>query len=563
MYSNKKNVLQLVALLKAFEIKQIVLSPGSRNSPVTHSFAVDSFFTCHTVVDERSAGFYAIGIIMHTGKPVAVCCTSGTAVLNLGPSVAEAYYQQLPLLIITADRPGAWIGQMAGQTFPQPGVFNTLVKKSVQLPEINTSEDEWYCNRLINEALLELNYPIAAPVHINIPVSEPLFEYTIGQLPQVRKIDRCISTPEMDEKLEMDGYGERFQQYKKRMIVVGQLLWQWQTEDIRELLEEMAEEHDCIILAEHLSNIRSPYIISNFDVFLYALPKEEQDTYGPELLITFGGHIVSKRIKQFLQKNKPKEHWHISPTGEIIDLYKCLTHVIEADALSVLDYLVSCDNPDENGDKPYALSWGNAIKKLPPARIMEFSDLLVVKELIETIPRDSALHLANSSSVRLAQLFPLRSDVMIYCNRGTSGIDGCLSTTVGYASVSEKLTFLLIGDLAFFYDMNGLWNRQINKNIRILLNNNGGGEIFYTLPGLNKSEALETYISASHQTQAKAWAEATGFTYLSISNESELKKTMYVFTDNKSDKPILLEVFSSMRKNAEILRYFYHELKKK
>ncbi|MDR1201582.1 MAG: 2-succinyl-5-enolpyruvyl-6-hydroxy-3-cyclohexene-1-carboxylic-acid synthase [Tannerellaceae bacterium] len=561
MYANKKNVLQLIALLKAHGIRQIVLSPGSRNSPLVHSFAVDSFFTCHVVVDERSAGFYAIGIILHTGEPTAVCCTSGTAALNLSPSVAEAFYQQLPLLVITADRPAAWIGQRAGQTLPQPGMYNTLVRKSVQLPEINIPEDEWYCNRLINEALAELNHHTPAPIHINIPLSEPLFNYTAAALPEVRSIRRYLPNVNIEEVMAKEGFTTRFQKHAKRMILVGQL-WQ-QTEEIRVLVEKLSKEKDCIILCECLSNIHSPHVICDFDSLLYALPKEEQKRYAPDLLITFGGHIVSKRIKQFLQTNKPKEHWHISPSGEIIDLYQSLTHSIETDISVFLNYVASCSSTEKDKEKPYASFWKNARKELPLGSIGEFSDLLVVKEWLEAIPENASIHLANSSSVRLAQLFPFKKGVTVYCNRGTSGIDGCMSTAVGYAAVSGRQTFLLIGDLAFFYDMNGLWNRQLTKNLRILLNNNGGGEIFYALPGLNKSEALETYISASHQTQAKAWAEATGFTYLSAANTKELKDTMPVFTGNKGDKPILLEVFTSMKKNTDILRNYYHELKKK
>jgi 2-succinyl-5-enolpyruvyl-6-hydroxy-3-cyclohexene-1-carboxylate synthase len=559
MYSNKKNVLQLIALLKAHGIRQIVLSPGSRNSPLVHSFAVDPFFTCHVVVDERSAGFYAIGIMLHTGEPVAVCCTSGTAALNLGSPVAEAFYQQLPLLVLTADRPAAWIDQRAGQTLPQPGMYNTLVRKSVQLPEINTPEDEWYCNRLINEAIAELNHHGPAPVHINIPLSEPLFEYTAGALPEVRSIRRYLPDVRIDALMEKEGFTTRFQTYTKRMIVVGQS--GRQSEEIRRLVEQVAREKDCIILGECLSNIRSPYVISDFDSILYALPKEEQKIYAPDLLITFGGHIVSKRIKQFLQANKPEEHWHISPSGELIDLYQGLTHSIEVEASVFLRHIAACSSVDK--DKPYASRWQNALKKLPSGNINEFSDLLVVKELLEAIPENASLHIANSSSIRLAQLFPVKKEVTVHCNRGTSGIDGCLSTAVGYAAVSAEPTFLLIGDLAFFYDMNGLWNRQLTKNLRILLNNNGGGEIFYALPGLNQSEALETYISASHQTQAKAWAEATGFTYLSATNKNELANTLPAFTSREGDKPILLEVFSSMKKNADILRNYYHERKKK
>ena len=190
MYTDKKNILQLVALLEAHGITKVVLCPGSRNTPIVHTLSNHPNFTCYAVTDERSAGYFAIGLALNGGKPAAVCCTSGTALLNLHPAVAEAFYQNVPLVVISADRPAAWIGQMDGQTVPQPGVFQTLVKKSVNLPEIHTEEDEWYCNRLVNEALLETNHHGKGPVHINVPISEPLFQFTVDTLPEVRVITR-------------------------------------------------------------------------------------------------------------------------------------------------------------------------------------------------------------------------------------------------------------------------------------------------------------------------------------------------------------------------------------
>jgi len=561
MYSNKKNVLQLVALLKEYGIYQVVISPGSRNSPITHSLANDPFFMCHSVVDERSAGFYALGIILCTGEPAAVCCTSGTAVLNLAPAVAEAYYQKLPLIVITADRPQAWIGQMAGQTIPQPGVFNTLVKKAVQLPEIKDADsqvEEWYCNRLINEALTESQRHSAGPVHINIPLSEPLFEYTVPELPKVRVIKHYGDTDISEDDLA--DFGDRFHQYKKRMILVGQS----HPLDIPpEALNLLASVHDCAILAEHLANIRPSKCISNFDAILYALPKDRWGTYSPDLLITVGGHIVSKRVKEFLRKHPPMEHWHISPDGEIIDLYQSTTDIIETSPSIFIDYIASLDNPKPDKRKEYSFLWNEAQLEYQALQTIDYSDMSAVKALLDALPDNAVLHLANSSSIRLAQLFPrVNTNIPVFGNRGTSGIDGCVSTAVGYAAVSGQLTFLLTGDLAFFYDMNGLWNRQINKNLRILLNNNGGGEIFYALPGLNRSEALEDFISASHPADAKGWAETMGFYYIPARNEKELAGNMPTFVSDQSEKPILMEVFTTKEKNTKILRDYYHALKK-
>ena len=221
MYSDKKNILQLVALLIEHNIKKIVLCPGSRNSPIVPTIANHPFFSCYPVTDERSAAFFAIGLALHGGSPAAVCCTSGSALLNIHPAVSEAFYQQVPLVVISADRPGAWIGQMDGQTFPQPGVFGSQVKKSVNLPEIHTDEDEWYCNRLINEALLKLNHHGKGPVHINVPISEPLFRFTTEELPKVRVITRYQGLNVYDR--EYTGLIERLNNYNRRMIVAGQM----------------------------------------------------------------------------------------------------------------------------------------------------------------------------------------------------------------------------------------------------------------------------------------------------------------------------------------------------
>ena len=284
------------------------------------------------MTDERSAAFFAIGLALHGGSPAAVCCTSGSALLNIHPAVSEAFYQQVPLVVISADRPGAWIGQMDGQTFPQPGVFGSQVKKSVNLPEIHTDEDEWYCNRLINEALLELNHHGKGPVHINVPISEPLFRFTTEELPKVRVITRYQGLNVYDR--EYTGLIERLNNYNRRMIVAGQmnLIYLFEKKYSKLLYKHFAW------LTEHTGNKTIPGIpVKNFDAALYALPEEKLEKMVPDLLITYGGHIVSKRLKQFLRKHPPREHWHVSLSGEVTDLYGSLTTVIEMDPFEFLE----------------------------------------------------------------------------------------------------------------------------------------------------------------------------------------------------------------------------------
>lgn len=553
MYSDKKNILQLVALLVEHGVQNIVLCPGSRNTPLIQTLANHPAFTCYPVTDERSAGYFAIGLALNGGKPAAVCCTSGTALLNIHPAVAEAYYQQVPLVVVSADRPAAWIGQMDGQTLPQPGIFGSLVKKSVHLPEIRTEEDEWHANRLINEALLELNHHGKGPVHINVPISEPLFRFTTDQLPQARVITRYQGLNVYDK--QYDHLIARLNKYNKRMVVVGQmsLIYLFERKICKLLYKHFAW------LTEHLSNRTIPGLaVKNFDAILYALPEEEQEKLAPDLLITYGGHIVSKRLKQFLRKHPPKEHWHVSLDGEIADLYGHLTTVVEMDPFEFLEkiaYLL------ENKPTEYPRTWETRSKKYPEPEFA-YSEMAAIGKLLRALPGESALHLANSSTVRYAQLYTVPETVEVCCNRGTSGIEGSLSTAIGYAAASAKTNFIVMGDLSFFYDMNALWNGNIRRNVRILLLNNGGGEIFQALPGLKMEERTHRFVTAAHTTCAEGWATERGFSYTQAHNEEELEKALAVFTrPDETDRPLLLEVFTDKAEDVRLLKAYYHQLK--
>lgn len=554
MYSSNKSILQLVSLLKAHPVPQVVVSPGSRNAPLIRSLACDPFFTCHTVVDERSAGFYALGLAQYTGGRVAVCCTSGTAVLNYGPAVAEAFYQQIPLVFVTADRPAAWIGQRAGQTLPQAGIFHSLVKKSVHLPQIASAEDEWYCNRLINEALLETTRRGCGPVHINVPLAEPLFNYAERRLPEVRKIRLGQA-----RSGAYGAYGARFRRFRRPVILAGQSA----DGSLSVSLDRLSGAQDCVVLAEHLSNLPPCRYVRNFDALLHVLPEEALPAYAPDLLITAGGHVVSKRLRQFLLAHPPAEHWHVSADGEIADTYQCLTDVVEGEASQFIDCLAEQTQRPAAEEKPFAGRWLAASAAIPEPEA-EFSDLMAAGAFMKALPEGACVHLANSSSVRLAQLFrPVAESLRIFSNRGTSGIDGCLSTAVGMSAVSKSPVFLLTGDLAFFYDLNALWNRPLSPRLRILLNNNGGGGIFYALPGFETSAIAERHIAVSHTENAEIWAQRHGFAYLPVSGGPELLAQMPVFTAGEGDKPVLMEVFTRKEKNVEILRNYYASLKRR
>ena len=554
MYSDKKNILQLVALLKAHGVRKLVLCPGSRNAGLVHTLANVEGFTCYSVTDERSAGFFAIGLSLQGGGPAAVCVTSGSALLNLHPAVAEAYYQQVPLLVISADRPAAWIGQMDGQTLPQPGVFGSLVKMSVHLPEVYTEEDEWYCNRLINEAILEMTHHGKGPVHINVPVSEPIYRFTVKELPEVRVITRYQGLNMYDR--DYTSLIERLNRYTRRMAVVGQmnLIYLFSKEDSRQLYKHFAW------LTEHLSNRTVPgRAIKNFDAALSAMTDEKQTEMAPELLITYGGHIVSKQLKKYLRNHPPKEHWHIAADGKVADLFGCLTTVIEMDPFEFLEKVAPLISSKPSG---YPVAW-EAFCQAVPAPQFPYSEMSAIGTLLQSMPEEASLHLANSSAVRYAQLYPLKSKVEVCCNRGVNGIEGSLSSAIGYAAASKKLNFVVIGDLSFFYDMNALWNHHYGTNLRILLLNNGGGEIFHTLPGMDKTGRSRTFITAPHSTSACGWAEERGFLYLKVTNQEELEEKMQLFASEKEGlKPMLLEVVTDADSDTTLLRDYYRSLKK-
>ena len=554
MYSDKKSVLQLTALLKAHGITRVVLSPGSRNAPLIHSFAGDSDFTCYSVVDERSAGFFALGVTQAVQQPVAVCCTSGTAALNLGPAVAEAYYQQLPLLVITADRPQAWIGQMDGQTIPQEKMFGSMVRRSVHLPEVKDEEEEWHCNRLINEAIMAINNDgINGPVHINIPLSEPLFSFNSEQLPKARVIRRPRTTYTLPPNVEED-YFFRFRQTERKMIIVGQLP---PGHGLTETLQKLSEEQGVVLLVDRLSNIPAAPL-HRYDALLRSVDEERQQELTPELVITLGGHLTSKRLKHFIRKAEIRELWHLTPSGEVTDTFQKVTDLIQCEPAVFLQRLAT--TPANTGSNRFRQDWINAAATITPPRAL-FSDLAVTGSFLGQLPVGAALHLANSQAVYLTQLFDTPAGVELFCNRGTNGIEGSLSTAVGYAATSGRLTFLLTGDLSFFYDMNALWNRHLSPNLRILLNNNGGGGIFHTLPGLNRSEALDDYVATAHHTEACRWAEQQGFRVLTARNGEELQQQLPLFMNSEGEQPVLLEVFTSIEENRQVIASYYEQFK--
>ena len=553
MYSSKQTILETVALLKAHGIKNLVISPGSRNAPLIQSFIIDPFFHCYSVVDERSASYMAIGMIHQLGEPVALCCTSGTAVLNYGPAIAEAHYQHLPLIVLSADRSQAWIDQLDGQTIPQSNVFPDFFHASVTLPEINTSESHWHCNRMINEALMACTQQGGGPVHLNIPISEPLFDFSVPSLPDVRVIHRSTTVnTSLDASLQA-----RWQAAQKRLIVVGQLPV---NHALDELLDTLVRQKYCVVLCEHLSNLASDRFIRNFDTIVGTSDEGMRAELVPDILITLGGHVVSKQLKKWLRSNTTIEHWHISSDCSVADTYQSLREVLVGDPTEVLRQLLS--GGDAQPAEAYLNQWEHQSARIPtPSADMPFSDLFVTGTMLNQLPQNASLFVANSSPVRNIQLYPRPRVEKIVCNRGTNGIEGSISTAIGLSLLNEQLTVAVMGDLSFFHDLSGLWNPYFPANLRVMVINNGGGGIFHQLEGLTLSAELEAYMAANHNRSVKKWVEAAQLTYLKATTQDELDEHLSTLFRTNLPTGVVLEVMTSSEQNTQAMKRHQSDIK--
>ncbi len=514
MYSNKESVNILTSLLVAHGVRHAVCCPGSRNAPIVHNLTECPDIMCYPITDERSAGFYALGMSQCLQEPVAVCVTSGTALLNLAPAVAEAYYQHARLVVISADRPLAWIDQQDGQTLPQSDALGRFVRKAVSLPEPHDDESRWYCNRLINESLLEKH----VPVHINVPISEPFFDFCVATLPEERKIELLpadISNQTLSHVCRM------FVQSKRPLLIAGQPM------------NPGYDEAVCLI--------------------------GDDESYVPDLVLYIGGSIVSKRLKRFLRK--AKETWIVNATGEVTDTFMNLTRVIQGDAAVVEDQIRFLL---EQQPHPFVQKWETLLAKVrahAAAYQPVYSEMATVKCFESQITIHSSLstiHYANSTAIRLANIFAQHS---VYCNRGVNGIDGSLSTAAGFSCVTDDSVFCVIGDLSFFYDQNALWNQNLRGNFRILLLNNGKGGIFNLLKGLEQSPARDQFVAAEHHTSAEGICQQNNVKYLKAANMEELQQGISTLLNMESSRPVLLEVFTDPAEDERVFKDYYKTLK--
>ncbi len=557
--SNKQSIQQIVLTLAALGLKHVVIAPGSRNGPLTISFNQHPNFECTSIRDERSAGFFALGKAIELKEPVAILCSSGSAALNFAPAIVEAFYLRVPLIVITADRPAEWIGQMDGQTMNQTNVYANYIRKSYTLNgDAIEQNDLWHNAHSVNEGYAIATKLDPGPVHFNVPMKEPLYftEEVISLDPPI------INFPIADLSLDItiiNEYQSAFSKARKVMVLVGQ---HDRNEALNQLVTRLAENGNTIVLTESTSNLHSKEFISSIDRCMMPMNAEDIPNFMPDLLLTFGGAIVSKKIKELLRKNKPTAHWNIHPQDSLVNTYQALTTALPMNPIPFLtQFLTNLPPVVEAGYKEKWLKRSSEIQQKHDEffKDIEYSDLSVFGKIYKNIPAEVSVHFANSSPIRYSQLFDNSGIKSIHSNRGTSGIDGCTSTAMGAASTHPEQQYLLItGDVAFFYDNNAFWNDRIPKNLKIILINNAGGGIFRIIKGPRHTEELEEFFETKHSTSAKKLVEFYEWNYLSANDEESLQTGLESFFKS-SEGRIVFEIFTPNEVNSHILsRYFKH-----
>jgi 2-succinyl-5-enolpyruvyl-6-hydroxy-3-cyclohexene-1-carboxylate synthase len=543
----------IIEICLAKGITNIIISPGSRNAPLTIGFAQNPNFKSYSIADERCAAFFALGIAQQTKQPTAIVCTSGSALLNYYPAVAEAFYSQIPLIVISADRPQSKIDIGDGQTIRQENVFQNHSVFNANLTEEASVENDLKINKAIETAILQ-----KGPVHINAPFEEPLYE-TVSELsvePKITHSEEILGTKIIEN---IDDVASVWNTSKRKLILIGGI--NEANSVSKEILENFAKDPSIVVLTETTSNLHEPSFINSIDSLITPFDDFDFKELEPEVLITFGGMIVSKRIKAFLRKYKPAHHWHID-TLRAYDTFNALSKhfVMEPDdffkELLPKTAFVSSKYFSKI-DKIYDL---RKIRKQEYLRKITFSDFKVFEKVIESLPKNSQLQISNSSAIRYAQLIEIDPSIEVYCNRGTSGIDGSTSTAIGAAvGRNDKQTVFITGDIGFLYDSNALWNSYIPKNFKIIIINNGGGGIFRILPGHEEKPVFNTYFETSHNLTAEHLAKMYKLNYFTANDVASLEEAIKNLYSNNTAAGIL-EVFTPTLENDVILKQYFKEL---
>ncbi len=548
----------LTDILIANNVKYAVLSPGSRNAPLIINFAREPRIKSWIIVDERSAAFAAIGIAQYTDSPVALICTSGSAVLNYAPAISEAYYRNIPIIVISADRPEEWIDQNDSQTIRQHGILSNIVKQSYSLPtRCDDATSSWYADRLINDAIISATSSPKGPVHINMPFRDSLCVTTTKKNINTRIIEHPDIKRNLDENF-MRSLADEIATAEKVMIVAG---FGPQSTKLNTALSNLASHKNIVVLTETISNLHDKQFINTVDRILSCMHREDAQEYVPQLLITFGGSFVSKVLKKFLRKYPSMQEWRIGIEYNTIDTLQHLTRRIDiepAQFFSSLDLSMgrNCDTTFSYSEKWHdlatqAISWHNKFTDSIP-----WCDLKAFSIFMPMIPDKYILHLSNGTSIRYAQLFGTRHGMKCFGNRGVSGIDGSTSTALGTSLVATDFTSLLVtGDMSFSYDINGLTSQYNSNRFKIIVMNNQGGNIFRFINGPSDLPELEKYFEVQRAIPVKDYAKAFGFDYFEADDETSLKSVLPCFFASKTQS--ILAICTPPDTNAKVLRSYF------
>ena len=556
-HSNKILAQQAIKAAIDNGVSQIVISPGSRNAPLIIESNAYPDIEKFSIVDERVAGFFALGMALSSGKPVALVCTSGSALLNYYPAIVEAFYSNIPLVILSADRPLDLIDIGDGQTIRQHDVFHNHIRKSISLDE--TNPDKNYDKLKDTFSVLKAQQ---VPIHINIPFAEPIYDTTEKDLIERNFVsEEKINPSLLDETPVDDGKMEAlanvWQQSQKIMVLVGVKA---PDELLQKQLEHLTKFPSVVVMTESTSNVYHPEFINHIDRLIFPWSEDEFKRYKPDLLVTLGGHVVSKKIKQLLRVQPPKYHWHVDRYQQL-DTYHVMNEYIAVSPQLFFSQLFFKVEPKQSPYKTLFLEENHKriqrhkeyLDKSP------FSDLKVYDFIQQNFPKNYNIHFGNSAAIRYAQFFDWSKSPYVSCNRGVSGIDGSTSTAIGFAVKKGNPTLLITGDLSFFYDSNALWNNYIPKDFRIILVNNSSGGIFRFIPGPTKSDALD-YFETPHKMDASHLCRMYKIDYLEASYEDELEKIWNTFY-MPSGQPKLLEIFTPQTLNADILKGYFRAMR--
>ncbi len=558
MLSDKQHVRDLVHICYQMGIRHVVISPGSRNAPLTISFDNHSGFKCYSIVDERTAAFFALGISQQLRVPTLLVCTSGSALLNYAPAIVEAYYQHIPLLVLTADRPPEYIDIGDGQTMRQTNVYHNYILASYDLYESGDSllREENIDN--IARAIRMTRTPTPGPVHINIPLSEPLYN-TAKEKPlddlSIPPLERKMHNNLPDLSLHLD----QLPQYPKVLLLCGMMP---PSKEWNNALASFVETHpNVVVLSETTSNISHPKVISQIDRTLAGfLHSENAGDFIPDLLITMGHNLISKHIKKWLRKATLKAHWHVDDLSSFPDTFHQLTFEIPMSPSRFLSGWRDI-TPDEN----YARKWHDVVDavRLKHHRFLRqipFVDLRAYDPILQNLLPNTVLQMGNSTVVRYVQLFENRPDIQYFSNRGVSGIDGCSSTAMGAAAVSGQPVVLLTGDIAFGYDANAFWHNYLDSNLKIIVFNNGGGSIFRFIDGPDTTGQLDSLFVTHRPNTIEGVVRRYDMPYIRVEDLPALQVVLPSFLSAKEDKPAVLEIKTDGRRGAKVLRDYFKAL---